>query len=487
MTRSIKAIYEDLITACLAVNADPARTLHPANFLAHTGDTQVLDPKFLSGIFDTLLQLADRSQKATTDEAYATEKNWIFDSGWYDGTSAQYTEIDDFRKNGYTTNSNRCRPRELFIDDSLSSLSEWFLEDSEFKQKELINRSSLIVGGKIFNHAPSKKVKDGFKYENLHDWSIGDFYDPKYKVPETLSELNDWLDVFDSILTSLKAGTERAPAASLTDDYPTSVQASTFSDILMGSVYYSIEFWSDDLTGEWGEIVRATLTGARNGGTLWTPRQVYSENLTVNIEDGEGGYYQMEYSTTDAHTGLSFGATAKTVFDYVASDEDDTFSGERIKYYYKKNSIDEDPPLGNYLEDILEMNQTYDTVATEEYSSVDDFYHVRNEPMYTMYRSAYIYDAFVSPSPNALDRVLFPLANAVKSPSVIGARYEVEGGDTYEVISGILKYPHLEHTVTKPDGNYRSYSNFVMARTYRNEFDGLDLTETTTHTLLPPE
>lgn len=473
----IQTLYSELITVGLSKGLNVGSYIRCDAFDNYSGDSQKIDNNLLSGMFDLLIQIAQTVRKSTSTEPYSTGARYLFDSGWWGLTSDQNTELEDFRKNGYTLNSNRTRTFSQYDSDNY-----WFLDGTEFKQVE--ECFGVVSHTGLFNSIPKRIKKDRVRLSSLTNWNSGVFFDPRFRCVETPAELNAWLNECQSILNSIKS----LPAVE-TENYPVSLATVVASDRIRVDIFYFNEPWSDDLTGESGTIVGQNVeTSLRKSIStgLMTKKSltVYSEAKTINIDNGEGGYDQYTYPTTIE--GVTFGATAKDVFDLFLSETEQT-NTDSTYYFYSATTTDDAEPLGtNYTNEAYEDNTAKNELTTvDDLDVVDNFFTVKNKAPYTVGNYQYIIKYYLNefsqivPS-NPWESALLVRILSTKEPSLIGNNYLVPKDTVFTPVLGMPVYPFTDIV----NGN----NNRALWATGSVKLYGdIDTTGATTIILAPPE
>lgn len=363
MTRPIGAIFDDLIELRKKIETTSAdMTLITVD--GYKGDTHIIDSNLLLTMYETLFQLLDFLYKDTTGEIYAPSVMYVFDTHWWDFTGEQRDEFHDFYYNGYTYGNRR---------SDFSSFSykmhNWPVdENSQFVKVEGCDWGNLIYNDMI-KSIPDEMPKDKYRIEDLCNWNDGKFFDPSCVAIETQQELDDWLDVFDSILTIAKG---LKPFQEFI--IPTTTTPYASSDILEVSSEYVNHQWYDDLTDETGEMVEQHIFCENDQTGENIDFTVYSEDRTISVWVGDEPdppydpiYELFTYNTTDSETGLSFGATAEEIHAYCVLNFTETYTESYPVYGYRTQPLN---GVEGYIDELYNRNMS-DTIQFRDSEVID--------------------------------------------------------------------------------------------------------------------
>lgn len=334
MTRAIKDIYADIQTL---KNNEPSMRGNHDYYENHSGDTQIIENSLLKTMFDAVINFIRFYQKETFDEPYAMNKIWLLNSNWWSLTSEQATERTDFINDGYKNTYRKT--------SSAPSDSTWNIdENNQWKQPEFVV-TTPAYNDELRTYFYTKRA-DSPRITKIANFSEH-FFDPAIIQIETLPQLNAWLDELDSIITTLKTYTYIGGSVSTKVSTQSGSVNWGYSDLYTGDSNYNDDSWYDDQAETSGDFVRQTISISRSGGGSYTAN-IYSEDRTVQHDDGEGGYTPVTYSTTDSFTGAAFGIDALGLFNIaivlVGSDWEDEFNSSP-SYYYTVTEKDLDAGL----------------------------------------------------------------------------------------------------------------------------------------------
>ena len=388
--RAIKDIYDDLVNHMID-NGYNSTSFDP--YKGYADDNFIYDKDFLNFMYEALLFVCLRTLKDTTNESYAADGSYAFDTGWWGETDYQSDVIKSTIYGDYTDVFTNGAPR-LYADFKQINIDEngnVYGGNFELKQK--------VIGTNFISTSGNANVTDPNKYNDyyeLNDHSAvisGRLFDPDLYLMERADEIEAWFEAYDEVLTdvinpsytSVNKVDYNAPLTAPLDEVRS---FNTASDRYEATSTFSEATWFDEETGDSGTFVRQTGFYKKYGtGGDTTNYTVYSEEITVNVFDFDtGGYVPFTYPTSDE--GVTFGDDLETIYNLAKSTWADQNSDTNLNYNLSLTTstiLGDDYTGGQYLKSgtgsvsftsnrIVDKYETIRTYGTTSNFDVETYY-----------------------------------------------------------------------------------------------------------------
>lgn len=351
--RYIKLIYDDVINLMTANNIQLSGIgITSIQFSNYTGDSQIISQDLLREMFRMLLLLIENASKNTFTNPYASEKVLLFDSGWWSTTGLQTAEINSIMDQGY---GDTPQVKQWNIDENGGWVNSYaFSVPITSGISGVSFNGELFLGGDFCPISKKGQFNDRYQLSDFTTISSGSLFDPDLLYMESFSEIEKWLEAYDSVLLELKESTFSGSSLDFNDRYITvdyNKEMAVTEPLRPVSDSYEVRsgfddyYWTDDLTGESGVLTqqRVRLWRFGNGSSDFQETYVYSEDLTYNVDDGEGGYEQIVLTTSE--DGVNFNDSLTTLHDLAVSTFPDTktyifgFSHNRDNVEYNTEEV----------------------------------------------------------------------------------------------------------------------------------------------------
>lgn len=339
--RPIKDIYNDIINIYaekaifIGLNPDTKKLLN------HTGDSQMLSNDFLCDMHDRLFELIEYAAKTTRNEPYAAEKVVVFDTGWWGITLDQQKQINDYYKKGFE--AAPIKYRSFWNLDENGSIVQPIAaaSRSEDTNSNIIYNGELISTTNESNYIAitmNGQFNDRYRYDDFPAITSGALFNPSLVYMESYSDIEAWLEAYDSVLNVLK---NSIFAGLRTNNEPFNFEAyidckmllypyRPISDMYTARSSFSEYNWYDELTEESGTVVQQKVILSRFGdGSDSVTIYVYSEAVSYNIiigydpETGEPIYDTITLSTSK--DGVKFNDDLVTLHSLAKSKFNNTY------------------------------------------------------------------------------------------------------------------------------------------------------------------
>lgn len=333
MSRTITEIYNKVLDL---YNENDLNSLTGLGYVNYSGDSQLISNDFLIEMFRKLLVLIDHTAKDSAVEPYASSDVVVFDSGWWGLTPTQNGEIRDYFKQGFGTTPI---DRRWNLDKTGS-----YVQSKVAATNAIDTNSNIIYNGELVSISGTAdriditlngQFNDRYRLTDFPEIVNGDLFDPSLIKMETREEIDNWFIAYDGVLSVLEisifAG-DRSNRKTNPDDaeYQCTMAVDNpirpTSDLYKALSSFSQFDWFDDNTGASGEVVEQFVRLDRGAFPTAEAQvtRVYSEDVTFEVSDGEGGFDTVTLSTDE--DGIAFGDSLTTLYNLSLSLFTNTFT-----------------------------------------------------------------------------------------------------------------------------------------------------------------